>query len=86
MKAPLGSTVYYMGKEWINGCEDCQPVFGISRDDAIRSTVYKFRLKKTFARYLREAIMRKQRLEEKEKQKMNSNINNTAPNKIDLYV
>ena len=84
MKSPLGSTVYYMGKEWINECEVYQPVFGISRDDAIRPPVYKFKLKKSFERYLREAILRNQKMEEEAKKKMD--MNNTDPNKIDLYV
>ena len=85
MKAPFGSTVYYVGKEHINECVYFQPVFGISRDDAIRSPVYKFRFKKTFARYLKEAILRNQRLEEQKKQNM-TNQTNTDSNKIDLYV
>ena len=85
MKSPLGSVVYYMGKEWINECEVYQPVFGISRNDAIRSPVYKFKFKKSFARYLKEAILRNQRIEEA-KQKINMNQDNADPNKIDFYV
>lgn len=65
MKAPLGSTVYHMGKEWTNECIPYQPVFGISRHDAIRSTVYKFRFKKSFAKYLQAAIKREHEREQK---------------------
>ena len=65
MKAPLGSTVYYMGQEWTNECISYQPVFGISEHDAIRSTVYKFRFKKSFAKYLETAIKREQERDKK---------------------
>lgn len=85
MKAPLGSTVYYMGKEWTNECIPYQPVFGISRHDAIRSTVYKFRFKKSFAKYLQRAIKRELEREKmlKEKQQKESK---TLDEHIDILV
>ena len=68
MKAPLGSTVYYMGQEWTNECISYQPVFGISEHDAVRSTVYKFRFKKSFSKYLQLAIKKEQEREQKLKE------------------
>ncbi len=85
MKAPLGSTVYYMGQEWTNECISYQPVFGISEHDAIRSTVYKIRFKKSFAKYLQRAIKRVQEQEKmiKEKQRKEST---TLDGHIDILV
>ena len=54
-----------MGQEWTNECISYQPVFGISEHDAVRSTVYKFRFKKSFAKYLATAIKREQERDKK---------------------
>ena len=85
MKAPLGSTVYYMGQEWTNECISYQPVFGISEHDAVRSTVYKFRFKKSFAKYLETALEREQERERKLKEAQKK-VSTSLVGHIDILV